>query len=94
MYLNSVQEVGDRVVWRAYTLVFDQIPNLQNCCTTPNKNLGGEGASDRSTPAAESLYRSIFKKSRHLGFGVFKTIWAIRSTYPKYEIPAAGFLNE
>jgi hypothetical protein len=27
--------------------VFDQIPNLQNCFTTPNKNLGGEGASDR-----------------------------------------------
>jgi hypothetical protein len=29
--------------------------------------LGGEGASDRQTPAAKSLYRSIFKKSRHLG---------------------------
>jgi hypothetical protein len=27
--------------------VFDQIQNLQNCFTTPNKNLGGEGASDR-----------------------------------------------
>jgi hypothetical protein len=27
--------------------VFDQIPNIQNCFTTPNKNLGGEGASDR-----------------------------------------------
>ncbi len=27
--------------------VFDQIPNLQNCFTTPNKNLEGEGASDR-----------------------------------------------
>jgi hypothetical protein len=27
--------------------VFGQIPNLQNCFTTPNKNLGGEGASDR-----------------------------------------------
>jgi hypothetical protein len=35
------------VVWRATTgvihCVFDQIPNLQNCFTTPNKNLGGEG---------------------------------------------------
>jgi hypothetical protein len=34
-------------VWRAYTevihCVYDQIPNLQNCVTTPNKNLGGEG---------------------------------------------------
>jgi hypothetical protein len=24
--------------------IFDQIPNLQNCFTTPDKNLGGEGA--------------------------------------------------
>jgi hypothetical protein len=34
-------------VWRAYTgvihRVFDQIPNLENCFTTLNKNLGGEG---------------------------------------------------
>ncbi len=41
----------DQVVWRASTgvihCVFDQIPNLQNCFTTPNKNLRGEGASDR-----------------------------------------------
>ncbi len=27
--------------------VSDQIQNLQNCFTAPNKNLGGEGASDR-----------------------------------------------
>jgi hypothetical protein len=27
------------------------------------------------TPAARSLYRSILKKSRHLGFGVFMGIW-------------------
>ncbi len=44
--------VGVRVVWRAYTgfihYLFDQIPNLQNCFTTPNKNLGGGGgAADR-----------------------------------------------
>jgi hypothetical protein len=47
--------------------VFDQIPNLQNCFATPKKNLGEERASDRKTPAAKSLYRSIFKKGRHLG---------------------------
>jgi hypothetical protein len=62
---------GDQVVWRASTevihWVFDQIPNLQNFFTTPNKNLGGEGASDRQTPVTKSLYRTIFKKSRHLG---------------------------
>ncbi len=28
-------------------LISDQIPNLQNFFTTPNKNLGGEGALDR-----------------------------------------------
>jgi hypothetical protein len=53
--LQSIQCVrgggGNRVVWRASTgvihCVFDQIPNLKNCFTTPNRNLGGEGASDR-----------------------------------------------
>jgi hypothetical protein len=34
-------------MWRAYTGVihctFDQIPYLQNCFTTPNNNLEGEG---------------------------------------------------
>jgi hypothetical protein len=33
----------------------------------PNKNLGGQGASDRLTPANMSLYKSVFKKCRHLG---------------------------
>jgi hypothetical protein len=44
---------GDQVVRRASTgvihCVFDQIPNVQNCFATPNKNhknLGGEGSSD------------------------------------------------
>ena len=31
--------------------VFDQIPNLRNCFTAPNKNLGGEGAqTDKHLP--------------------------------------------
>jgi hypothetical protein len=38
-------------VWIASTgvlhFVMDQIPNLQNYFTTLNKNLGGEGTSDR-----------------------------------------------
>jgi hypothetical protein len=29
------------------------------------------------TPAAKSLYWTIFKKSRHLGFGVFMDIWSM-----------------
>jgi hypothetical protein len=61
MYLYSTVCNGeggrDRVVWRASGVIhcqYDQIPNLHNCIkkrkncfTTPNKNLGGEGASDR-----------------------------------------------
>ncbi len=39
--------------------VSDQIQNPQNSFTIPNKNLCGEGASDRQTPAEKSLYRSI-----------------------------------
>ncbi len=35
--------VGDHILYKS---VPDQIQNLQNCSTTPNKNLGGEGASD------------------------------------------------
>ncbi len=76
--LQSTQCVtggGGRVVWRAYSGVkhseFDQILNLQNCFTTPNKNRknwAGEGSSDRETPAAKYLYWSIFKKSWTLGF--------------------------
>jgi hypothetical protein len=65
-------------MWSASTgvihCVFDQIPNLQNRFTTLNKNLGGEGASDRYTPAAQSLYRLVFKKRLPLGFGVFNRI--------------------
>ncbi len=34
-------------------------------------NGGGSGTSDKLTPAAKYLYWSVFKKSLHLGFGVF-----------------------
>jgi hypothetical protein len=65
---------GDQIVWRASTTViqcvFDQIPNLQKLLYNPKQNLGGEGASDEYTPAAKSL----LKKRRHLGFGVFIVI--------------------
>ncbi len=48
--------------WRPYSAgdqrsVSDQIQNLQNCYTTPNKNLGGDGASDKEKPAEKPLYR-------------------------------------
>ncbi len=71
-------------MWRGYTrvihCVFDQIPNLQNCFTKPDKNLGVEGVSDRYTPAAMSLYRSIFKKSVHLGLESL-VIWSMTDTF-------------
>ncbi len=66
-------------MWRAYTGVihcaFDKIPNLQNCCTAPDKTKEGEGASD--TCRQVSLSWSICKKSRHLGFGDFIDIWSM-----------------
>jgi hypothetical protein len=60
-------------VWRASTgvihCVFDQIPNLQNCFTAPNKNLGGEGASDRKTPAAKVRYLGL-ESTSYLVYGL------------------------
>ncbi len=49
--------VGDHILQEFNN---DHIENIQNCSTTPNKNLGGERASDRYTPAAKSLYWSLF----------------------------------
>ncbi len=46
--------------------VFYQIPNLQNCFTTPNKNLGGEGGLRQINTCRHVLYKSIFKKSGQL----------------------------
>jgi hypothetical protein len=69
-------------MWRAYSevihCVFDQIQNLQNCFTTPNKNLGGEWPQiDKHLPPSTLLVN--FLKSRHLGFGVFIDIWSMLS---------------
>jgi hypothetical protein len=64
-------------MWRAYigernTLCkFLARFRIYNIALPPQKNLGRKGASDRYTP---STFTSIFKKSRHLGFGVFKDI--------------------
>ncbi len=43
----------------------------------PEQNMGGQGS---QTPAAKSLYGSIFKKSGYLGFGVLIDIWSM-ATY-------------
>ncbi len=79
--------VGDHI-YRSHTpcICPDQIQNIQNIQTTPNENLGGEGASDRYTPAAKPLYRSIFLyddilflASIHLQF-VFPWVFLILQT--------------
>jgi hypothetical protein len=71
---------------RVIHCVIDQIPYLQNCLTTPNKNLGGEGPQiDKHLHAAKSRYRSIFKKRRPLGFGVSIVIWSMHTTDTKLE---------
>jgi hypothetical protein len=48
-----------------YTVYLIKFQTYKICFTTPNKNLGGKGADKHLPPI--SLYRSIFKKSRHLG---------------------------
>jgi hypothetical protein len=45
----------------------------------------GIGALDRYTPAAKYLYWSIFKKSRHLGFGLFIDILSICKTMQEHK---------
>ena len=60
-------------MWRAYRGVihgvFDQIPNLQNCFTTPNQKprKGGDLRQINICRQVKSLCRWNFKKSRHLG---------------------------
>jgi hypothetical protein len=54
-------------VWRESTgdipCVFDQIPNLQNCFTTPNKNLGGEGPQTDTHLPPSPFTGPFFRKS-------------------------------
>jgi hypothetical protein len=45
-------------IYRSYNTVFDQIPNLQNCFTTPNKNLGEK---ERALDTDKHLPLSPFK---------------------------------
>jgi hypothetical protein len=53
--------------------VFDQIRNLQHCYTTTPG-----GLRQINTGRQVPLYRSIFKKSGHLGFSVFIVIWSMQ----------------
>ncbi len=42
-------------------------------------------------PAAKSLYLSIFKKSRHVGFGAFIDIWSmVKRVNPSLKISRVG----
>jgi hypothetical protein len=61
------------VVWRAYTrvihCVFDQLSNLQNCPRGPQ--------TDTVNTCRKVTLPVNFKKSRHLGFGVFIVLWSM-----------------
>ena len=46
----------------------------------------GERGSGPQTPAAKYLYWPIFKKSRHLGFGVFIDIWSMGKRLHAFEV--------
>ncbi len=49
----------DNIFCRSYHSVSDQIQNLQNCYTTPNKNLGGKGPqTDKHLP--QSPFTCVF----------------------------------
>ncbi len=58
---------GVRVVWRASTglihCVFDQIPNLQNCFTTPNKNQEGIGPQTKKHMPTSTFTSKFLRKA-------------------------------
>ncbi len=79
---------GDRVVWRAFTglihWVFDQIPNLQNCFTTPNKTRRGRGLRQINTCRQVPLQVN-FKKSQHLGLeSIFFLLVSVHAETPTF----------
>jgi hypothetical protein len=51
----------------------NQYSGMYSIHTACYRGWKGSGASDRQTPAAKYVYWSIFKKSRHLGFGKGKS---------------------
>jgi hypothetical protein len=52
--------VGDHILQEFYTLYLTRFRTYKIARPTPDKNLGGKGASDRETRAAKSLDRAIF----------------------------------
>jgi hypothetical protein len=75
-YLYSVNRGGGR---GAGCVELHTVYLTRNCFTASNKDLGGEGASDRQTPAARSLYSSIFNKSRIKDLSLL-AIWSMGSS--------------
>jgi hypothetical protein len=64
---------------RRYYSVYSVIHTVQ--CTVCNRAEGsGSWASDKQTTSNKHLCWSIFKESRHLGFGVFIDIWSMYIT--------------
>ncbi len=95
------QEMQSVVLLFSILLVNQRLSNLLTGSSTPlppfpvristgayvfNGWVGGSGASVKYTPAAKYLYWSIFKKSRHLGFGIFIDIWSMIHTRLSHSI--------
>ncbi len=81
-------------MWRAYKevihCVFDQIQNLQNCFTTQRR---GGGLRQINTCRQVPLLVNIFKKNRHLGFGVFMDIWSMNKVLGLQPLCTVLYLN-
>ncbi len=96
---NGIRLCGEHLQ-ELFTMYWtDQIPNLQNCFTTPNKNLAGKGPSDRLTPGAKSLYRwNLFGPCTHhspLHLSTCKVNkWARQKLYYSYYIKSCTKCTE
>ncbi len=65
-----------RPSWNVYSNTINEDPTRVCIYTVCNRV---EVASYRKTPTAKSLFKSIFKKRRPLGFGVFIAIWSMNT---------------
>jgi hypothetical protein len=76
-------------IYRSYTMCISPDSEPTNICfTSPNKALEGRGPqTDKHLPSSTFLYWSIFKKSPHLGFGVFIYIWSMSPILTEEELP-------
>ncbi len=64
----------DHILQDFNTLFLTRFRTYKICYTTPNKNLGGEGVTDRRyTPATKSLYRSTVLEITIFGIAFYES---------------------